>query len=241
MPNSDLRQQQILEAAAAVIIRLGYDKASMTDIAVEAGASRRTVYLYFKGKEALFEALLYREYMQYSQTWLELIEADPHGGTLGGFYRALLRAVNRHPLIAAMMRRDRRVIGNYLRKPDNLFAWINSGSNNADFTRALQAAGAIRQDIDAAVIAHIIDMLSYGQLTIADFKSPDEFPPYEAVTQALGDMMDRALLPEGGGNSEAGKAIVRQITVAARAQLEQMKQARDAQTTNHPGATHAER
>src|SRR6478672_4604987 len=126
MSDTNERQQQILDAAAAVIIRLRYDKTTMSDIAEEACASRRTFYLYFKGKEELFEALLYREYMRYSQTWLEYIEADPRGGTLGGFYRALLRAVNGHPLIAAMMRRDRRVIGNYLRKPDNLFAWINS-------------------------------------------------------------------------------------------------------------------
>ena len=39
-------------------------------------------------------------------------------GTIGGFYRATFHAVNRHPLIAAMLRRDRRVIGNYLRKRD---------------------------------------------------------------------------------------------------------------------------
>ena len=238
MPNHDVRQQQILDAAAAVIIRVGYDKATMSDIAEAAGASRRTVYLYFNGKAELFEALLYREYMQYSQTWLEYIEADPRGGTVGGFQRALLQAVNRHPLIAAMMRRDRRVIGNYLRQPDNLFAWVNAGSNNADFTRALQAAGAIRQDIDAAVIAHIIDILSYGQLTIGDFKPVNEFPPYEAVMEALADMMDRALLPAEGGNSAAGKAIVRQITVAARAQLEQIKQARDTRQTAQAGATH---
>lgn len=44
----------------SIIIRLGYDKTTMSDIAEEAGASRRTVYLYFKGKEELFEALLYR-------------------------------------------------------------------------------------------------------------------------------------------------------------------------------------
>src|SRR5271157_4228531 len=104
MSDNNERQQQILDAAAAVIIRLGYDKATMSDIAEEAGASRRTVYLYFKGKEELFEALLYREYMQYSQTWLELLETDPRGGTIGGAYRATMRAVNSRPLIAAMMR-----------------------------------------------------------------------------------------------------------------------------------------
>ena len=237
MSDNDERQQQILDAAAAVIIRLGYDKATMSDIAEEAGASRRKVYLYFKGKEELFEALLYREYMQYSQAWLEHIEADPRRGTVGGYYRALFHSVNSRPLIAAMIRRDQRVIGNYLRKRDNIFAQMYSEVNTPGFIQALQAAGAIRQDIDAAVILHIVEMLSYGQLTIGDFKSPDQFPPYDAVMEALADMMDRALMPADGGNSEAGKAICRQITAEARAQLERIKQAKGTKAVDTPGST----
>jgi AcrR family transcriptional regulator len=241
MSDNNERQQQILDAAATVIIGLGYDKSTMSDIAEEAGTSRRTVYLYFEGKEELFEALLYREYMQYTQTWLEQIEADPRGGTIGGFYRATFHAVNSHPLIASILRRDRRVLGNYLRKRDNLFSQMLSDVNTLSFFQALQAAGAIRRDIDATVILHIVEMLSYGQLTIGDFKPPDQFPPYDAVMEALTDMMDRALQPDDGGtgaNSGAGKAIVRQITASARAQMEQIKQTRE---RSSQGATHDNR
>ncbi len=245
MPDNVERQQQILDAAASVIIRLGYDKATMGDIAEEAGASRGTVYLYFKGKEELFEELLYREYMQYAQTWLEQIEADPRGGTIGGFYRAMFHAVNSRPLIAAMLRRDRRVVGNYLRKRDNLFSQMLSRVNTLTYFQALQTAGAIRRDIDAAVIEHILEMLSYGQLTIADFKPADQSPPYDAVMEALADMMDRALRPAGApassASSKAGKAITRQITAAARAQLAQIKQAKDAKDKSRDGATHDKR
>jgi len=231
MSNNDERQQQILDAAATVIVRQGYDKTTMSDIAGEAGASRRTVYLYFKGKEELLEALLYSEYMQYSQTWLDYLEADPRGGTIGGCYRALFHAVNRHPLVAALMRRDQHVLGNYLRKRDNIFARMESEVIPSDFFRALQAAGALRQDIDAAVIIHILEMLSYGQLVIGDFKPLDQFPPDDALMEALADIMDRALLPESGGNSEAGKAIFRQITEAARTQMEQIEQAMNMRQT----------
>jgi AcrR family transcriptional regulator len=245
MPDSDKTHAQILAVAAEVIIRLGYDKTTMSDIAEEANLSRRTLYLYFKGKEDLFEELLYREYLLYAQTWLEQIEADPRGGTIGGFYRAIFYAVNSRPLIAAMLRRDRRVVGNYLRKRDNIFTQMLSGVNTLAFFQALQAAGTIRQDIDAAVIEHIIEMLSYGQLTIGDFKSADQFPPYDAVMEALADMMDRALQPEadasGTDNSQAGKVIVQQITAAARAQLEQLKQAKDLTQKIRNGATHANR
>jgi AcrR family transcriptional regulator len=248
--DQDERRQQILDAAAAVIIRLGYDKTTMSDIAEEAGASRRTVYQYFKGKEAIFEALLYREYLRYAQTWLAQIEADPRGGTIGGLYRANFHAVNRHPLIAAMLRRDRRVVGNYLRKQDNLFSQMLSGVNTVAFFQALQTAGAIRQDLDAAVIEHIIEMLSYGQLTIGDFKPSDQFPPFDAVMEAMADMMDRALAPHEDGpedagtgadspQSEARKAIIRQITAAARTQIEQLKQAKDMKEIIHNGAPHA--
>jgi hypothetical protein len=67
--------------------------------------------------------------------------------------------------------------------------------------------------------------------------------------EAIADMMDRALrplepgdgAPDHGGSSEAGKAIIRQITAAARAQLEQVKQAKDARQMIHNGATHDNR
>jgi len=60
--------------------------------------------------------------------------------------------------------------------------------------------------------------------------------------KALADMMDRALRPEDGapgtgGNSETGKAIFRQITAAARAQMERVKQAKDTKQTICWGAT----
>jgi TetR/AcrR family acrAB operon transcriptional repressor len=243
MPDSDKTFDQILAAAVEVIIRLGYDKSTMNDIAEEAGLSRRTLYLYFKSKEDLFEELLYREYLQYAQTWLEQIDVDPRGGTIGGFYRATFHAVNSRPLIAAMLRRDRRVIGNYLRKRDNIFTQMLSGVNTLAFFQALQAAGAIRQDIDAAVIEHIIEILSYGQLTIGDFKPVEQSPPYDAVMEALADIMDRALQPAqqngapGTDSSEAGKVIIQQITAAARAQIEQIKQAKDRKKVRS-GASH---
>ncbi len=229
MPDSDIRQEEILKAAADVIIRLGYDKTSMSDIAAEAGISRGTVYLYFKGKEELFEALVYWEWMQYAQIWMQYIEADPRGGTVGGVYRATFHAINSRPLIASMLRRDRRIIGSYIRKPDNLFAWMESGSVNINFIQALQMAGAIRQNINPKVVGQIIDMLSYGYLMIEDIKRPEELLPSDEILEAVAEMMDRMLMPDGGGNSEAGKAVIRELTAVARTELEKMKKAKDKQ------------
>jgi hypothetical protein len=70
-------------------------------------------------------------------------------------------------------------------------------------------------------------MLGYGQLTIGDFKPADQSPPYEAVMEALADMMDRLLTPEDGGDGEAGKAVIRQIVAAARARFAEVKPSND--------------
>lgn len=222
-PDTEQREQRILDAAVAVILRQGYDKTTMSDVAEEVGVSRGIVYLHFESKEKLFEALIYREVLQYAQTWLDHIEADPRGGTIGGIYRAVLYAINSRPLMAAMMRRDRQIIGGYLRKPDNLFASMGSSSFGVDFLKALQAAGAVRQDIDPVMMSHIMDMLSYGSLTIAEFRPAEELPPYDAVMEAVADMLDRLLTPEDGGDSEAGKAVIRQLAVLSRRHFEQMK------------------
>jgi AcrR family transcriptional regulator len=53
----DLRRSRLLESAGRVFARLGYEAASVDDIAFEAGVGKPTVYRYFAGKEALFQAV----------------------------------------------------------------------------------------------------------------------------------------------------------------------------------------
>jgi AcrR family transcriptional regulator len=216
---SNVREQYILDAAAALIIRQGYDKTTMSDVAAAAGIGRGVLYLHFAGKDKLFEALVHREMFVYGQAWLDHIEADPRGGTIGGIYRAVLHAIKSRPLMQAMMRRDRHVFGNYLRKPDNLFAGMKPDAMWVGTLRAMQAVGAVRKDVDVAVMATIMDMMSYGMISITDLRDPDSLPSFDVLMETMADMMDRLLTPEDGGNSEGGKAFIRQLAETARAQF----------------------
>jgi TetR/AcrR family acrAB operon transcriptional repressor len=71
-------------------------------------------------------------------------------------------------------------------------------------------------------MAHIMDVLSYGMLTISDFRQPDELPPYEIVMETIADMLDRLMTPEDGGDSEAGKMVIRQLAETSKSYFEQM-------------------
>jgi hypothetical protein len=173
------------------------------------------------------------EVLHYAQTWLDHIEADPRGGTIGGLYRAVLYAINSRPLMAAIMRRDRRIFGNYLRKPDNLFASMQSASMSAGFLQALQEVGAVRKDVAPLVMANIMDMLSYGLVTIEDFRRPDELPAYDVVIEAIAYMMDRLLTPEGGGNSARAPVFPESRTLVALDEYSSFSPKDQWWTTNH--------
>ena len=55
------KRRQIIEGARAVFLAQGFDAASMNDIARAAGVSKGTLYVYFKHKEQLFEAIVEQE------------------------------------------------------------------------------------------------------------------------------------------------------------------------------------
>lgn len=59
MPAPD-RAGQILDAAFSVFARLGFGSARMEDVAAEAGLSKGALYLYFRGKDQLIDALVDR-------------------------------------------------------------------------------------------------------------------------------------------------------------------------------------
>jgi hypothetical protein len=43
----------------------------------------------------------------------------------------------------------------------------------------------LARNLHPAVAAHIIDIMAYGQLTIGDFKPPDQFPPMTLLWKQL--------------------------------------------------------
>src|SRR5260370_28338744 len=51
------KRGQIMDGAREVFLSHGFDAASMGEIASKAGVSKGTLYVYFNGKEQLFEAI----------------------------------------------------------------------------------------------------------------------------------------------------------------------------------------
>jgi AcrR family transcriptional regulator len=129
------RARAILDAAAEIIIRQGCNKTTMSEVAQAVGLSRGLVCLHFKSKDDLLPALIAREMRKYGRLWIDHIEADARGGTVGGIYRAVSYALQHTPLLAAIVTRDERTLGKYLRQPGNLIEALQSPSGRATCCR----------------------------------------------------------------------------------------------------------
>lgn len=211
------RVERILDAAARLISHYGYDKTTVSDIAEAAGVSKGAIYLHYKSKEELFEALIFREGEKLVADLLDRIQSDPRGGTIFGLYQHAILASLNSPLIHALMTRDSRVVGDLARRwrDDPHF----SGTDRffrLEMVQQLQAARVIRDDLDANVVTYILTMIRYGFLTVSEVVPPEEAPPLDEVGRALGLMLETALAPPAGADLEAGKRVLTAV-------LERMK------------------
>lgn len=218
------REERILDAAAALIIRHGIDKTTMGDVAATAGVGRGVLYLHFNSKDRLLDALIDREVLVYAQRWYERIAADPGIDSIGGIYRGVAYAINDRPLLVAMMTRDRGVFGTYVRRPGSRFGAMHPTSFGVDVLRAMQAAGAVRADVDPEVVSYVMDLMSYGLASADAVTATVSAPPFAVVLATMADMLDRMLTPPGGGDSLASRAVILEMAGMIRHHLEQANQ-----------------
>ncbi|HEY4032883.1 MAG TPA: helix-turn-helix domain-containing protein [Ktedonobacteraceae bacterium] len=209
------REQAILDAATQLLLRHGYNKTTMSDVADAVGLHRGLVYLSFPSKDVLVEALIVHEMSTYAQAWSKHLEADPLGGTVASVHRSMLHALKPFPLMAAILTRDEEIFGKYLRKPDNLFTRLPS-SLTLEFLQAMQEVGAVRQDVNVAAMAFILDTLTPAILeTLASHleafrgnSSQSNKPSFGVLMETIAEMLECMLTPAEGANLAAGKAIL---------------------------------
>lgn len=232
------REEAILDAAAELFVRFGYDKTSISEIAEQAGISKGAIYLAFESKDDLFESLLLRESFRFSQAWFQGVEEHPRGGTLGAMYEAMALAIEASAFMGMIYQRDRALLGRYLKQPDNFFHKYGAGQpSRHEVIALLQDAGAVRKDENPRVIAHIINVFGTGMISIDGLVPQDEIPPFDEIIRGMAEFMDRAFTPEGGGAPEAGKKVLRTIFEGGKRQFEQLMRERERQRKSRRGNT----
>jgi AcrR family transcriptional regulator len=89
------KRRQILDGAGKVFMELGFDGASMGEIARAAGVSKGTLYVYFADKNRLFEAIVEREVFEQRKLEFDFDPERDVATTLGEFGQAYIELLCR--------------------------------------------------------------------------------------------------------------------------------------------------
>src|SRR5712692_7220763 len=209
-PESDerkLREERILDAATTLLVRWGYRKTTIDDVAHEAGVGKGTIYLHWKDKNELFRAAIWREQQRYSEEIQRRIAADPEGGLLHRVTTHGMLAALSNPLMAAIIRGKSDIFNGFLGAYDPGFLNQHVGDADAYFAQ-LQHAVLIRADIPASIITYLLTALKVGIINSPDIISQEHLPSMEGLTEPLSDLIRRWLEPEQlPSNSDAGKQL----------------------------------
>jgi AcrR family transcriptional regulator len=84
------KRRQILDGARKVFMDLGFDGASMNEIARSAGVSKGTLYVYFADKNRLFEAIVEQDSLEQGKVVFNFDPARDAETTLRDFGRAYI-------------------------------------------------------------------------------------------------------------------------------------------------------
>ena len=138
-----LREERLLDAATTLLVRWGYRKTTIDDVAREAGVGKGTIYLHWKDKNELFRAAIWREQQRYSEEIQRRIAADPQGGLLHRVTIHGMLAALSNPLMAAIIRGKSDIFNGFLGAYDPGF--LNQLLGDADiYIVQLQHAGLVR-------------------------------------------------------------------------------------------------
>lgn len=89
------KRRQILDGARKVFMDLGFDGASMNEIARSAGVSKGTLYVYFADKNRLFEAIVETEALEQGKVAFNFDPARDAETTLREFGKAYIELLCR--------------------------------------------------------------------------------------------------------------------------------------------------
>lgn len=178
-----VRAERILDAAAELLQRWGYKRLTMDDVADQAGIGKGTIYLHWRTREALFEAVLERELAALLGELEAAVRRDPENALPHVLGRLYFLSIMRRPILRAFFTLDLKLLGKLAHSPRMRTAQIDQ--LRLDYIHLLTEQGFVRLDIPPEDLAYTMRTIIVG-FFLADpvFDDTDE-PSLERKAELL--------------------------------------------------------
>jgi AcrR family transcriptional regulator len=140
------RETKILDVTADMLVRHGYRRVTIDDVAGAAGIGKGTVYLHWKTREELFGAVFAREVRVAIADIVTALRADPAVALPHRFAAEFFLAILRRPLLYGMVIGDVQMWGKLADSEPGHDAGPHS-TVMASYVDLLAARGLVRADL----------------------------------------------------------------------------------------------
>ena len=187
------RAGRILDAAAELLLRWGYKRVSIEEIARHAGIGKGTVYLHFSTRAALFTGVLMRESLVLVDELIGAMRADPAAILPAEQARLTYLAVMSRPLLRAMFARDVEVLGELAGDAAGQPLRALKVDLADELFELLRERGLMRTDLDTETQRYVLNAIQTGFYLYPPVAMPSTSP--EMAATALAHAIRHAVQP----------------------------------------------
>ncbi|MEU5024861.1 TetR/AcrR family transcriptional regulator [Streptomyces milbemycinicus] len=199
------RATRILDVAADLLLRHGYRRVTIDDVAAGAEIGKGTVYLHWKNRDQLFSAVFEREVHHAMDELRQALRRDPQTCLLHRFARTYFLAITGRPLLRGFLLDDPELLGKLTSSPDTARDERHSTMAHGYF-ELLAEHGLLRDDMSVEEIGYAY------QATFEGFLRAEGAADRRA--DLLARTVQRAFESEAGAASDAALRDVTAATVA---------------------------
>jgi AcrR family transcriptional regulator len=186
---ADVDAAGVLDAAADLLLRYGYDRTTLDDVARAAGISKTTVYQRWGGREALFRAVLRHQHLAMRRHVRDEVGAVAGPVGLRELVAAQVRAYQRHPLMAALLLRDTAVLGRLRAEAERVPLPRDS---TVGLVVRLHGAGLVRTDRALPELVAVFSAVFHGFFVTQPLIPEGLRVPADAAPDLLAETVHRA-------------------------------------------------
>lgn len=225
------RAHRILDAAAALILRWGYDKTTIEDIAKQASVAKGTIYLHWKTREELIMALMTRENLKMVEDIKLRVTEDPAGFILRGMFKHSALALMKRPLLKAFLLRDLEVVGKLVHGEHSSAAFVEKVAGFNAYLEFMREHDLVRKDLDPRGQVYMLSAIFMGFLLMAPLM-PDGFTlSDEEIADLMAETVHRTFESDRSVSADELRSVSRTcaqyLDRALKLKAEQFQQALD--------------
>lgn len=194
-----LRAEHIMDVAADLLLRWGYGRVTIDDVARHAGVGKGTVYLHWNTREDLFYSVIMKEQLAAVEEQLAALRRDVSEVQVHRLVRWKYTTVMRRPILRALLSADPEILGRLVQFAKGSELVKLMGMVSTDYFQALIEHGLMRADLSLADALFEMGAMTMGFFTADTFLSVfGADPDLDRKADLLEDAIRRgfALQPE---------------------------------------------